>query len=181
MAMPTAEHRAQLVAGGCDEELADAILGVAVAVRDEAVEAAVARAMEQVAHSAGLLNGRIDSQDTKNEAQFQVIESTIREVASQIRTEIADLETRLEKRLTDFQTETERRFTKLETQMERRFSGLEGRVAKLEGQIAVLRAEADANYARLNSTIHRAAFGLAGLIIAVTGVVVALVATGVLG
>ena len=174
MAMPTAEHRAQLVAGGCDEELADAILGVAVAVRDEAVEAAVARAMEQVAHSAGLLNGRIDSQDTKNEAQFQVIESTIREVASQIRTEIADLGAQTERRITDFQTETERRFTKLETEMERRLSNL-------EGQIAVLRAEADANYARLNSTIHRAAFGLAGLIIAVTGVVVALAATGVLG
>ena len=174
MAMPTAEHRAQLVAGGCDEELADAILGVAVAVRDEAVEAAVARAMEQVAHSAGLLNGRIDSQDTKNEAQFQVIESTIREIASQIRTEIADLGTQTERRLTDFQTETERRFTKLETEMERRLSNL-------EGQIAVLRAEADTNYARLDATMHRLAFGLAGLIIAVTGVVVALVATGVLG
>ena len=163
MAMPTTEHRERLVAGGCDEDLADAILGVAVAVRDEAVEAAVARAMEQVAHSAGLLNGRIDSQDTKNEAQFQVIESTIREVAAQIRTEIADLETRIERRITDFQTENERR------------------LSNLEGQIAVLRAEADTNYARLDATMHRLAFGLAGLIIAVTGVVVALVATGVLG
>ena len=74
---------------------------------------------QQVAHSAGLLNGRIDGHDEKNENQFRVIESTIREVASQIRTEIADLETRIEKRLTDFQTQTEneRRFTKLETQM----------------------------------------------------------------
>ena len=163
MALPTAEFREQLVARGFDEELADAIMVVAVAVRDDAVEEAVAKAMEQVAHSAGLLNGRIDSHDEKNEAQFQVIESTIREVAAQIRTEIADLETRIEKRLTDFQTETERR------------------LSKLEGQIAVLRAEADTNYARLDATMHRLAFGLAGLIIAVTGVVVALVATGVLG
>ena len=174
MTLPTAEFREQLVARGFDEDLADAIMVVAVAMRDDAVEEAVAKAMEQIAHSAGLLNGRIDAHDEKNESQFRVVESTIREVASQIRTEIADLETRIEKRLTDFQTETERRFTKLETENERRFS-------KLEGEIAVLRAEVEASYERTNATIHRATFALAGLIVAVTGVVVALAATGVFG
>ena len=171
MVMPTTEHREQLVAGGCDEGLADAIVGVAVALRDEAVEEAVARAMEQVAHSAGLLNGRIDSHDEKNAAQFQVIELTIREIAAQIRTEIADLG-----------TQTERRLTKLETENERRFSEVSGKIAKLEGEIVALRAQGEANYERLHSAIHRAAFGLAGLMIALTGVVMGiLAATGVFG
>ena len=210
MVMQTAEYRERLVAGGFEEELADAIMGVAVAVRDDAVEEAVARAMDQVAHSAGLLNGRIDRHDEKNERQFQVIELTIREIAAQIRTEIADLGTQTERRLTDLQTQTERRFTDLQTEMgqrltnlenenerrfsgvqsqiaglekenERRFSEVNAKIAKLEGEIAALRAEVEAGYARLHSTIHRAAFGLAGLMIALTGVVVGLLAAGVIG
>ena len=238
MVMPTTEHRERLVAGGCDENLADAIMVVAVAVRDDAVEEAVARAMEEVAHSAGLLNGRIDRHDEKNEAQFQVIESTIREIAAQIRIEIADLRTENERRFTDLQTEMGQRLTNLETENERRFSGvqtqiagvegqiaelrgemaglrgemaglegqiaelrgemaglegqiaelrgemagLEGQIAELRGEIAALRAQGEANYERLQTTIHRAALGVVGLVIAVTGVVVGiLAATGAFG
>ena len=163
MAMQTAEYRERLVAGGFDEELADAIMGVAVAVRDDAVEEAVARAMEQVAHSAGLLNVRIDRHDEKNESQFRVIESTIREIASQIRIEIVRLE-------------AERRLAKWEAETDRVFSGI-------LDEIAACRVQVKANCERLQSTIYRVAFGLAGLMIALTtGVVVAvLVARGTFG
>ena len=49
------------------------------------------------------------------------------------------------------------------------------------GEIVVLRAEVEASYERINATMHRLAFGLAGLMIVLTGVVVALAATGVFG
>ena len=84
--MATAEFRETLVATGCSEAMADVIVDLAGAARDEAVEQAV----ERNGHLNAILTTRFESHEKQNEADFHSIESTIRETAANVTTELKD-------------------------------------------------------------------------------------------
>ena len=93
MAVETSEYRKRLLAQGCDEGLADAVLALVGEARDDAVAEAIARTGEQVKTSDQVLAERLNGHVGKTEGQFNSLMSTIRGTAS-------DLTTMFERRFT---------------------------------------------------------------------------------
>ena len=123
MAVETSEYRKRLLAQGCDEGLADAVLALVGEARDDAVAEAIARTGEQVKTSDQVLGERLNGHVGKTEGQFNSLMSTIRGTAS------------------DLTTMFERRFTQLRD----RINGLEmevkGELAEVRGEVAGLKGE----------------------------------------
>lgn len=166
MAVRASEYRERLLAQGCEEGVADVVLALADAVRDDAVAEAIMKAGEQIGHSEQLLGERLNGHAEKNEGQFSAAMSAIRETASDL---IATFERRF--------AELSERIGVIEGMMGR----LQGETAELRGEIAGQKGEIAAIEARLQGAVNRAAFGLAALMIGLTGVVAGLAAAGVFG
>ena len=70
MAIPTPEYREQLLAQGCTEGLADAIISLVEAARDDAEAEVIIK-----------LGGRLDQHIAQNDQQFRDVDSAIRKSA----------------------------------------------------------------------------------------------------
>ena len=201
LATPTAELRETLVAQGYSEAVADAIIAVAGAARDEAIE----QAAERNGHSISILTTRFESHEKQNDADFRTVESAIRETVANAVTELKDVTTELKDELTKEQVLNERRFSQVQTTfsqiredierrfseqsaaIERRFSEVHSEIAKLDKQTerrfsevmsesAKLRGEMGELRGELEHRMFVLGLGLAGLIIGATGAVIAAVA-----
>ena len=205
MATPTAEFRETLVKQGCSEAMADTIVGLAGAARDEAIE----RAVEQNGHSISMLTTRFESHEAQNEADLRAVMSTIRETAATITTEIkdelakdrvlnerrfsevqeqfakqsAEMERRFseqsaktEQRFSDVRSEMEQRFTKQSAEIEQRFSAVERRFSEVMSEITGLRADVDRRIGELEHRMLVFGIGMAGLVVGVGAAVIAAVA-----
>lgn len=173
MTMQASEYRERLLAQGCEEGVADVVLALANAVRDDAVAEAIMKAGEQIGHSEQLLSERLNGHAEKNEGQFSAVMSTIRETAS-------DLTATFERRFAELSD----RIGALEGMIGRlqgEIAGQKGELAELRGELAGQKGEIAAIEARLQASVNRAAFGLAALMIGLTGVVAGLAAAGVFG
>lgn len=180
MTMQASEYRERLLAQGCEEGVADVVLALANAVRDDAVAEAIMKAGEQIGHSEQLLSERLNGHAEKNEGQFSAVMSTIRETAS-------DLTATFERRFAELSERIgvlEGRIGKFEGligRLQGEIAELRGEIAELRGELAGQKGEIAAIEARLQASVNRAAFGLAALMIGLTGVVAGLAAAGVFG
>ena len=129
MAIPALEYREQLLAQGCEEGLADVVLSLVEAARDDAEAAVIMKVSERIAHSEQQLNGRLD----EHAEQFRTLESTIRETAAETtRTLTAQIEQQIA--LTNQQIAlTNQRITL----MEQRLAEIKQQIALTNQQIAL--------------------------------------------
>ena len=210
MAVQMSEYRERLLAQGCDEGLADAVLALVVEARDDAVAEALTRAEARSEHTEQVLGERLNGHVEKNEGQFESLMSTIHGSANQLRatferrfTELSDRIGKVEGQLKELRGAVEGQIAGLrgtvdgqiaETRatVEGQLKELRGEIAELrgtvEGQIAELRGELkaqkadnEARHAEMKATIYRVAFLLGGLIVGMTSIIVGLAAAGVFG
>lgn len=192
MAVQMSEYRERLLAQGCDEGLADAVLALVVEARDDAVAEALTRAEARSEHSEQVLGERLNGHVEKNESQFSSLTSTIRGTANQ-------LMATFERRFTELSTELSERIGKVEGDLKELRGTVEGQVKELRGEIAELRgtvegqiaelrgelkaqkADNEARHAEMKTVIYRVAFLLGGLIVGMTSIIVGLAAAGVFG
>ena len=139
MAIPAPEYREQLLAQGCAEGLADAIVSLVEAARDDAEAEVIIKVGERVAHSEQQLNGRLDQHTEQNDQQFRDVDSAIRVSAreltdqinqhtAEIKMDIAEIEKRtakLEEQFADLRVENERRHGEQEKASERRHAEMQ--------------------------------------------------------
>ena len=160
MATPTAEYCETLVAQGYSETVADAIIAVAGAARDEAVE----QAAERNGHMAAMLNTRLDDQAAKHDSDLRSVESAIRETVTAATTELKDELTKEqvlnERRLREIRAGNDRLFRELRAEHERRFN------QRRFGGIRVTTA-------KLTSPLLSMEFALGTLILGCTGLIIA--------
>ena len=152
MAVQMSEYRERLLAQGCDEGLADAVLALVVEARDDAVAEALTRAEARSEHSEQVLGERLNGHVEKNEGQFESLMSTIHGSANQLR-----------------------------ATFERRFTELSGKVEELRGELKAQKAENEARHAQLKMVIYQVGFGVVAAILTVAGVLTGLAAAGVFG
>ena len=88
MAIPAPEYREQLLAQGCEEGLADAVLSLVEAASDDAEAAVIMKVGERIARS----EQQIAEHAAQNAQQFRDADSAIRESARDV-TEQLKLET----------------------------------------------------------------------------------------
>ena len=199
MAIPAPEYRERLLEQGCDEGLADVVLALVEAARDDAEAEVIIKAGEQIAHSEQRLNGRLDQHAEQNDRQFRAISSEIREAAIETtRTLTAQIEQRtaqllqsaaeqraeterqfsqVRSELADLRIESERRHAEQEKANERQFT--EMRVEN-ERQFAELRIENERGrrenaeaFSKTQNRLSYIAIGIATLIIGAAAAIIA--------
>ncbi len=210
MAVETGEYRKRLLAQGCDEGLADAVLALVGEARDDAVAEAIARTGEQVKTSDQVLGERLNGHVGKTEGQFNSLMSTIRGTASDLTTMFERRFTQLSERISKLEVDVKGEIAEVKDELGGRIEGvkdelngridavkdelggridavkdelaeLRGELAELRGELKAQKAENEARQAQILAAIHRAAFGLGMLIIGVAGVLTGLAAAGVFG
>ncbi len=236
MAVETGEYRKRLLAQGCDEGLADAVLALVGEARDDAVAEAIARTGEQVKTSDQVLAERLNGHVGKTEGQFNSLMSTIRGTASDLTTMFERRFTQLWDRINGLETEVKGELTEVRGEVEGlkgelggridgvkgdlggRIDGVKGEVeglkgelggqidgvkgdlggridgvkGELKGEIVGLKGEIEglktkidglekALRAELKGAVARSELRLATLMIGLFGVLIGLMATGVLG
>ena len=149
MAIPAPEYRERLLEQGCDEGLADVVLALVEAARDDAEAEVIIKAGEQIAHSEQRLNGRLDQHAEQNDRQFRDVASAIRETAIETtRTLTAQIEQRTAQILqsaAEQRAETER----WRAETDQRVARLDERVAKLDERLTEMRVENERQFAEL--------------------------------
>ena len=206
MAIPAPEYRERLLEQGCDEGLADVVLALVEAARDDAEAEVIIKAGEQIAHSEQRLNGRLDQHAEQNDRQFRDVAAEIRETAIETtRTLTAQIEQRtaqllqsaaeqraeterwraetdqrvakLDERLTEMRVENERQFTEMRVENERQFT--EMRVEN-ERQFAELRIENERgrreNAEAFSKTQNRLSYVAIGIATLIIGAAAAIIA-----
>ena len=161
MAIPALEYREQLLAQGCNEGLADAVLSLVEAARDDAEAEVIMKVGERIARSEQQLAEHVE----QNAQQFHAIESAIRESAAETtRTLTAQIEQQTaetnrqiaetNQRVAQIEqqtAETNRRVAQIEqqtaetnrrvAQIEQQTAETNRRVAQIEQQVADLRQQ----------------------------------------
>ncbi len=133
MAIPALEYREQLLAQGCNEGLADAVLSLVGAARDDAEAEVIMKVGERIARSEQQLAEHVE----QNAQQFHAIESAIRESAAETtRTLTAQIEQQTAETNRQI-AETNRRGAQIEQQT----AETNRRVAQIEQQVADLRLQ----------------------------------------
>ena len=197
MAKPTAEFRETLVEKGCSEAMAEAIVELAGAARDEAVE----QAAERNGHSISILTTRFESHEKQNEADLRSVESTIRETVanatteikeelakerilnerrfSEVRSEIAELGKETEQRFSEVErrfSEVERRFSEVHSEIAKQGKENERRFSEVMSEIVGLRADFERRMGEMRGELeHRMlvlGVGMAGLVLGATGAII---------
>ena len=129
MAIPALEYREQLLAQGCEEGLADAVLSLVEAARDDAEAQVIMKVGERIAHT--------EQQLAEHAEQFRVLESAIRESAAETtRTLTAQIEQQT--------AETNQQIAELKqqtTQIEQQTAETNQRLAETNQQVAELKQQ----------------------------------------
>ena len=129
MAIPAPEYREQLLAQGCEEGLADAVLSLVGAASDDAEAAVIMKVGERIARS--------EQQLAEHAEQFRTLESAIRESAAETtRTLTAQLEQQT--------AETNQQIAELKqqtTQIEQQTAETNQRLAETNQQVAELKQQ----------------------------------------
>ena len=200
MAIPALEYREQLLAQGCEEGLADVVLSLVEAARDDAEAAVIMKVSERIAHSEQQLNGRLD----EHAEQFRTLESTIRETAAETtRTLTALIEQQIA--LTNQQIAlTNQRITLMEQQLaeikqqialtnqqialtnqqiaetNQQLADLKlwvaEQLAEMKVQIAEQETKNEQRFGRMQGRLLQGAIGISGLIIGATAAIIAAIA-----
>ena len=179
MAIPAPEYREQLLAQGCAEGLADAIVSLVEAARDDAEAEVIIKVGERVAHSEQQLNGRLDQHVEQNDQQFRDADSAVRESARELTDQInqraaeiklevaqtlqtvadlrvenerqfADLRAKNESQFADLRVENERQFAKMQAENERQFAKMQ---AENERQFAKMQVESERRHAEIEKAL----------------------------
>ena len=135
MAVETSEYRKRLLAQGCDEGLADAVLALVGEARDDAVAEAIARTGEQVKTSDQVLGERLNGHVGKTEGQFNSLMSTIRGTASDLTTMFERRFTQLTDRINGLETEVKGELTEVRGEVEGLKGELGGRIDGVKGEL----------------------------------------------
>ncbi len=129
MAIPALEYREQLLAQGCEEGLADAVLSLVEAARDDAEAQVIMKVGERIAHT--------EQQLAEHAEQFRTLESAIRESAAETtRTLTAQLEQQT--------AETNQQIAELKqqtAQIEQQTAETNQRLAETNQQVAELKQQ----------------------------------------
>ena len=136
MAVETSEYRKRLLAQGCDEGLADAVLALVGEARDDAVAEAIARTGEQVKTSDQVLGERLNGHMGKTEGQFSSLMSAIRQTASDLTTMFERRFTQLTDRMNGLETEVKGELTEVRGELEGLKGDLGGRIDGVTGEVA---------------------------------------------
>ena len=154
MAISAPEYREQLLAQGCNEGLADAIISLVEAARDDAEAEVIIK-----------LGERLDEHIAQNDQQFRDSDSAIRETAREltdlINQRTAEIKLEVAKALqivADLRVENERQFAKIQIENER------GR-----------RENAEA-FSKAQNRLSYAAIGIAALIVGAAAAIITAVA-----
>ena len=85
MAVPASEYRERLLAKGCDEGQADAILSLVEIAPNDAAAELVMQAGEQAACSEQMVIERLNAQLSRNKEQYRAVNSVLSEIARAVR------------------------------------------------------------------------------------------------
>ena len=186
MAVETGEYRKRLLAQGCDEGLADAVLALVGEARDDAVAEAIARTGEQVKTSDQVLGERLNGHVGKTEGQFNSLMSTIRGTASDLTTMFERRFTQLWDRVNGLEMEVKGELAEVKGELAETKGELKGEIAGLKGEIEGLKTKIDglekALRAEFRGAVARAELRLATLMIGLFGITLGILgATGVFG
>ena len=135
MAVETSEYRKRLLAQGCDEGLADAVLALVGEARDDAVAEAIARTGEQVKTSDQVLGERLNGHVGKMEGQFNSLMSTIRGTASDLTTMFERRFTQLWDRINGLEIEVKGELAEVRGELGGRIDGVKGGLAETKGEL----------------------------------------------
>ena len=170
MAIPALEYREQLLAQGCEEGLADAVLSLVEAARDDAEAEVIMKVGERIAHSEQQLAEHVE----QNAQQFHAIESAIRESAAETtRTLTAQIEqqatetnrqiaetnqrgAQIEQQVADLRQQTAET-NQRGAQIEQQTAETNRRVAQIEQQVADLRQQTAETNRQIAETNQRVA------------------------
>ena len=140
MAIPALEYREQLLAQGCEEGLADAVLSLVAAARDDAEAEVIMKVGERIAHSEQQLAEHVE----QNAQQFHALESAIHESAAKTtRTLTAQIEQQTAETNRQI-AETNQRVAQIEQQvadLRQQTAETNQRVAQIEQQVADLKQQ----------------------------------------
>ena len=190
MAIPAPEYREQLLAQGCEEGLADAVLSLVEAARDDAEAAVIMKVSERIARSEQQLNGRLD----EHAEQFHGLESAIHESAAEttrtltalIKQQTAETNQRVAE--TNQQVaETNQRVALVEQQVaDLKLSVTEQlgdlklwvaeQIGEMKIQIAEQEVKSEQRFGRLQGRLLQFAIGISGLIIGAAAAIIAAIA-----
>ena len=135
MAVETSEYRKRLLAQGCDEGLADAVLALVGEARDDAVAEAIVRTGEQVKTSDQVLGERLNGHVGKTEGQFNSLMSTIRGTASDLTTMFEHRFTQLRERINGLEIDVKGELAEVKGELGGRIDGVKGELAETKGEL----------------------------------------------
>ena len=195
------EYREQLLAQGCEEGLADAVLSLVEAARDDAEAQVIMKVGERIARSEQQLAEHAE----QNAGQFRALEPAIHESAAKTTStltalieqqtaetnrQVADL--KLQTAQIEQQTaETNQRVADLNQQFTEQLGDLNQRfteqlgdlkvwvaeqLAEMKVQIAEQETKNEQRFTRMQGRLLQGAIGIAGLIIGATAAIIAAIA-----
>ena len=197
MAIPALEYREQLLAQGCEEGLADAVLSLVEAARDDAEAQVIMKVGERIAHTEQQLAEHAE----QNDRQFRALESAIRESAAettrtltaQIEQQTAETNQRLAEtnqqvaelkqqtaQIEQQTAETNQRVADLNQRVTEQLGDLKvwvaEQLAEMKVQIAEQETKNEQRFTRMQGRLLQGAIGIAGLIIGATAAIIAAIA-----
>ena len=205
MAIPAPEYRERLLAQGCNEGLADAVLSLVEAARDDAEAQVIMKVGERITRSEQQLNGRLD----EHAEQFRGVESAIHESAAETtRTltalieqqtaqtnqqiaetnqrvaetnqQLADLKLSVAEQIGDLNLQFTEQLGNLNQQFTEQLGGLKvwvaEQIAEMKVQIAEQETKNEQRFSRMQGRLLQGAIGISGLIIGATAAIIAAIA-----
>ena len=183
MAIPAPEYREQLLAQGCEEGLADAVLSLVEAARDDAEAAVIMKVSERIARSEQQLNGRLD----EHAEQFHGLESAIHESAAETTRTLTALIKQQTAETNQQVAETNQRVALVEQQVaDLKLSVTEQlgdlklwvaeQIGEMKIQIAEQEVKSEQRFGRLQGRLLQFAIGISGLIIGAAAAIIAAIA-----